>query len=296
MQIANPIYDVVFKYLLDDNRIARKLIGLILGREIIELDFKPTEVQSALQSRSLTVLRLDFAARVRLEDGSEQQILIEIQKAKYHTDIMRFRRYLAAQYADEDNTPKIEECRQAIPIFSIYLLGHRLEQVTAPVIRVERHYVDAATGEQIAEREAFIEGLTHDSIVIQIPYLRSRRRNKLERVLCIFEAATTHYLDIDESDYPEEYQDIIRRLLKAGAEQKVRQGMDVEDEVLEELEDLERAIAHREKTIETQCSTIEQQTDTIEQQTSTIQEQQKALGQAIRLLTEMGLGTQASGR
>ena len=33
MRIANPIYDVVFKYLLEDNKIAKKLISLIIGEE-----------------------------------------------------------------------------------------------------------------------------------------------------------------------------------------------------------------------------------------------------------------------
>jgi len=58
MQIANPLYDVVFKYLLDDNKIARKFIGLIIGREILKLDLRPTEYRNDLEERPLTVLRL----------------------------------------------------------------------------------------------------------------------------------------------------------------------------------------------------------------------------------------------
>jgi len=41
---------------------------------------------------------LDFSAKIRLPDQSYKQVLIEIQKAKYSTDIMRFRRYLGEQY------------------------------------------------------------------------------------------------------------------------------------------------------------------------------------------------------
>ena len=36
MQIANPIYDVVFKYLMDDNQIAKLMLSAIIGEEIIE--------------------------------------------------------------------------------------------------------------------------------------------------------------------------------------------------------------------------------------------------------------------
>ena len=43
MIIANPIYDVVFKYLLEDIDIARELLSTILGEEIIGLEVKPQE-------------------------------------------------------------------------------------------------------------------------------------------------------------------------------------------------------------------------------------------------------------
>jgi hypothetical protein len=43
MLIANPIYDVVFKYLMEDNKIAKILISKILNEEIIELNAKPQE-------------------------------------------------------------------------------------------------------------------------------------------------------------------------------------------------------------------------------------------------------------
>ncbi|MEY4926087.1 MAG: hypothetical protein RI894_523, partial [Bacteroidota bacterium] len=41
--IANPIYDVVFKYILDDAVIARELLSTILGVNIVELSVKPQE-------------------------------------------------------------------------------------------------------------------------------------------------------------------------------------------------------------------------------------------------------------
>ena len=43
VQIANPIYDVVFKYLMEDNAIAKLVISSIIGEEIIELEPKPQE-------------------------------------------------------------------------------------------------------------------------------------------------------------------------------------------------------------------------------------------------------------
>ncbi len=43
MRIANPIYDVVFKYLMEDAKIAKLLISSIIGEEIESLDFRPQE-------------------------------------------------------------------------------------------------------------------------------------------------------------------------------------------------------------------------------------------------------------
>ena len=82
MIIANPIYDVVFKYLLSDAKSAKLLIGAIIGEDIKELEFRPTECRSHIKERNLLVNCLDFAAKIRQKDGSLKLILIEIQKAK----------------------------------------------------------------------------------------------------------------------------------------------------------------------------------------------------------------------
>ncbi|MCP4150726.1 MAG: hypothetical protein GY757_23475, partial [bacterium] len=43
MRIANPIYDVVFKYLMEDNDIARLIISTIIRQKVISLEFRPRE-------------------------------------------------------------------------------------------------------------------------------------------------------------------------------------------------------------------------------------------------------------
>ncbi|MEA2013216.1 MAG: hypothetical protein U9O87_09125 [Verrucomicrobiota bacterium] len=281
MNIANPIYDVVFKYLLDDNKIAKKLLSLIIGKEIEELELKPTEFRNDLKEKTLTVYRLDFAAKVRLEDGSETNVIIEIQKAKFPTDIMRFRKYLGGQYVSEDNSYIKDDRKKARPILSIYFLGHSLKNVSVPVIKVERKYYDNTTGQELTQKEEFIESLTHDSFVIQIPALREQRRNKLEKVLSIFDQGSNkgvkHFLNFNDEDYPDEYKEVIRRLLKAAAEPKVRQTMDIEDDILAELEDLERLVAKKDKTIQENTKTIEDNKKTLEDKNKTIEDKNKTI-------------------
>jgi len=253
MLIANPIYDVVFKYLMDDKKIARLIISKIIGENIVHLDFQPQENVVSIASKSVLVYRLDFAARIKTDDGTVKQVIIEIQKAKFPSDILRFRKYLGEQYASEKNIveePAVEyetKAKKAIPIITIYFLGHKLNHTNAPVIKVSRTYIDLATGKEISKKEEFIESLTHDSYIIQIPFLRKNRRNDLEKMLSIFDQDQrmddNHILNVDEADFPLKYRNIIRRLQSAVVEKQIRASMQIEDEIVTELERMERHIA-----------------------------------------------------
>ena len=250
MNIANPVYDVVFKYLMKDSKIARLLISAITGLKIKKLDFVTTEKTVTLEDEPLTVYRLDFTASVLDSEGEERRVLIEIQKARLNQDIVRFRRYLGQEYSDKNNLLEKTEGNKtvltAIPLLTIYFLGYSLNQVREPVIRVIREYINAVTGEKITQRDEFIEGITHDSHIIQIPYLKQEFRTDLLSILSLFDqnlkVKDGHLLDIDEAKYPKKYHHVIRRLQKAVSESKVRNLMDLEDEVVSELQERARTI------------------------------------------------------
>ena len=97
MIIANPIYDVVFHYLMEDISIAKTLISHIIDKEIIHLEPNPTVIPFKM-TRTFHVYRMDYAATIKTKAGDEYKIIIEIQKASIIDDILRFRRYLAKQY------------------------------------------------------------------------------------------------------------------------------------------------------------------------------------------------------
>ena len=256
VKIANPLYDVVFRYMMEDNKVAKLFLSAIIGKEIKELTFNPTEYSTKIGfENSITVIRMDFSARIQEPDGKETVVIIELQKAKYYYQIMRFRKYLGKQYQNPEN---VDDDDQPIPIYPIYILGEAFTEEVVPVIRVERNYIDAATGKPLAQKHPFIESLTHDATVIQIPYLRKHRRTTLERFLSIFDQTNQydtkgHILSLDENDYPERYHPVIRRLIKALQTPKIEEEMDIEDEVIHEFNkqakaiELERERADREK-------------------------------------------------
>ena len=50
MEIANPIYDAAFKYLMQDDRAARLLVGRIAGLDIESLELRPQELATPRQA------------------------------------------------------------------------------------------------------------------------------------------------------------------------------------------------------------------------------------------------------
>ena len=306
MRVANPIYDVVFKYLLDDEKVARIMLSALLGKEVLELQFRANEVRHEVRPRprkedrlpvgpEILVLRLDFTATVRLEDGSRKLVLIEIQKAHNAADVMRFRRYLGSQYAAGENVYLDQDgASQALPIVTIYFLGEGLECIDAPVVRINRHYIDAATGERVAIPDPFVEALTHDCIVVQINRLKNRRRTDLEQLLAVFDQGQTarsdpHILDILEENFPERYREVLRRLLRANAEQGIRDGMDVEDDTLATLHDNARKEDALRKVVEDQARTIDEKDKVLKERDKALQEQDKALKEQGKALAEQAL-------
>jgi len=243
MQIANPIYDVVFKYLLEDKKVAKLLLSAILEKEVIDIEFLPQEYTTNLEEKSITIYRLDFKAKIKINKNEYKLVLIELQKAKFFTDIMRFRKYLGKQYQNENNSIEVDGIKKALPIITIYFIGYTLDKKLKdiPVIYVKRNYIDKSTNKIINTKSEFIEALTHDSIIIQIEAIKKKKqKNLLEKILSIFDTKKVHTISINEKEYPKKYQPIIRRLIRAVSDEIILQTMDIEDEILEELEIRER--------------------------------------------------------
>lgn len=252
--IANPIYDIVFKYMMEDERVARILLSALLKKEIVELEMRKHEYTSMQQTR-ISLFRMDFAAKIKEPDGSEHLVLIELQKTWLATETLRFRQYLGTQYLDKSNMRN--ESDYGLPIISIYILGHILGDLKEPVIYVRRRYLDYEDN-VIEQKDPFVESLTHDSIIIQIPFLQGRTRNHLERLLSVFNqdcrhSENDHLIEIDENVFSNnDEQLLLHRLLCAGVAPDIRRGMEVEDEILSEIESRDTTIMIKDKKIEEQ--------------------------------------------
>ena len=263
MRIANPMYDAAFKYLMDDQAAARLLVGAVLGEEVESLQALPQErsvrpSSPAPSGEMLTVRRVDFAATVRTAGGERLRVLVEVQKARFTDEVMRFREYLGRHYADRDNYDEgADRRRRHRPLRAIYILGECLPRTAATVLRVAREYVDGVSGQRLSEREEFVEALSHDCWVVQVPLLASRRRTDLERLLSVFDQelrapGEQHVLEVDEREIPQRYAPVLRRLEGAAASVEVADSMALEDEVTETWERMKRESAAKDAALERQ--------------------------------------------
>ena len=254
--IANPIYDIVFKYLLEDERITKTILSALLQKEVIEVEQRRNEY-SNISRDGLSVFRIDFGATIRESDGSQHLILIELQKTWLSTETLRFRQYLGAQYSNPDNMQKEDKGVYAIPMVTVYLLGHKVGDIEEPVLYVRRQSYDY-DGRIVTQGlpNPFVDSLTHDSIIVQIPRLRVRPGNRLEKVLSIFdqsrhEGRNQQMLKLDESDYEgdAEMLRIVHRLTAAAADAKMRHEMNVEDEYFSVIEERDTELLAKKKEL-----------------------------------------------
>ena len=63
ISIANPIYDVVFKYLMKDELIARTILSALLKMDITHVELQSEAIQRSLRD-VLSVCRASFIANI----------------------------------------------------------------------------------------------------------------------------------------------------------------------------------------------------------------------------------------
>lgn len=273
IQIANPIYDSVFKYLMEDERIAKTLLSALLKKEVVAVETRRNEYTNGVRD-NISMFRIDFGAHVKEPDGTIRLVLIELQKTWLETETLRFRQYLGAQYSNPENVPsENNKDGYAIPMVAIYLLGHRVGDINVPVLYVKHKAYDY-DGNVVTDGipDPFVESLIHDSIIVQIPLLHGQVNNRLEKVLSVFDqsqknGSDRHVLNVNDSpfDDDDDMQYLLRRLLMAAANAQLRQEMNVEDEYFKALEDRDTALMMKDKKLAEQAEQLEQNKAELEQ-------------------------------
>jgi hypothetical protein len=232
------IYDVIFKYLMENTEIARDIISAILGETIISLEMKPQELVTQTDG-GVKVSRMDFKAVIKTQSGELKTTLIELEKNKRGLEVPRFRRYLGSNYFKPTTvtqyTGKTEE--MDLPITVIYFLGYELNKdIDAAVLKVERIYRNVVTNTILTLKDTFLEALSHDLYVIQIPKLTMVAQTELEQLLDVFNVLKyrtndKHILEYTGVTTNRKVKRVVKYLNKAMQVDDIIEAMKVEDEI-----------------------------------------------------------------
>jgi len=236
MLIVNPIYDSAFSYLMEDLDCAREIISALLDKEITYIALKRTK-QTFVLYQKYRIVHADFIATIKESDGTYRNILIEMQKSNLPTVLLRFRRYLGNKYHQQDQIINSEGETEttALPITTIYFLGFMLPEKELPsVLEVNRVYKDRFTKKVIQTKSNFVENLSHDSYIIQIPKLHLTLKDKLEKILSIFDQhiiseTDSKYLDYKTKDMDKDVKRLVDRMHQATQKKSVITKMEGEE-------------------------------------------------------------------
>ena len=288
MKVANPIYDIVFKYMMEDERIARTILSALLKVEVLAVEVRPHEYSDDTHD-NLSVFRIDFGATIRDAEGNKKLILIELQKTWLETETLRFRQYLGVHYSNPKN---MQSDGSALPMVAVYILGHKVGDIEEPVLYVNHQSLDY-DGNIVTKGlpNSFVDSLTHNSIIVQIPRLHGHINNRLDMVLSIFDQSRRdeedkRILRIDNKVYENDadMEHILRRLTMAAADADIRHKMNVEEEYFSAIEKRDTEILMREKQLAEQKAQLSEQKAQLSEQKAQLSEQKAQLSDQESML------------
>jgi hypothetical protein len=319
--ISNPIYDVVFRYLMEDLESARLILSTFLNQEIIHIQPEPTEkpvkVSKAfkktktglIKENVLSLFRLDFLATVRSEDGTEEVVMIEVQKAYNTNDYFRFKRYIAENFQKKREEIKItkrgkkKKVFKPIRLIPIFILNFTIEdEVKELFIKTKPTSTCVFHNKKLENTTEFIDNLTYELWVVQIPYLNEVKeedyihdeyKTKVYTMLKLFDQESVygddneHKLRLLRDKFPEEWNRVIQRLQSAASDNaELEEIMFLEDEYLKDLQEMENDIAAKDLLLEENKKTIEESKKTIEENKKAIEEKEKAIEEKEKAIEE----------
>jgi hypothetical protein len=307
MTIANPMYDTVFKRLMENDRVVKFFIGTLLEEEVLSVNVRPQEYtyksdgkskkskkeddDNSIAGLAYSIYRVDFIAIVKTKEGEHKKILIEVQKGKDEDDVIRFRNYLGDQYKRED---KVDGKSVVLPIITIYILGFNLSKPNSPCFKGANNFTDLLNHQPIDVESPFVAKLTHDTYIIQTRRIAlTHYRTKLEQLLGIFEQA--YFLDNLEilkryhqsDDDNKDIQLISSILHEMGTDPDERKKIEDEAEALRTWEELYgRKIRAEKEANEELAKVLEETRKDNKKQVKALKEKDKALEEKAKALEE----------
>lgn len=319
--IPNPIYDVVFKYLMEDLESAKIVLSTLINEKIIHLKFEPLSYTHKIEDpdtqKVIHLFHLDFKATIELPNGGQEVIMIELQKAKLPSDIFRFKRYITNNFQEKQIVEVIDPATKAITtinkpirLIPIFILNFRIEnEINDLLIKTSRSKIGLFTQKSLQKKNEFIDNLTYDIWVIQLPnlariepkdYEGDDYKTKLFTLLKLFDQTAQmpnrHRLLLIRKLFPNYLDRIIMRLKSAdGNHPSLEEKMYMEDEYLTELENRSNKISYLSALAEKRQELLETERKKNKQSQLKLETERKKNEQSQQIILQLAKTLKANG-
>jgi hypothetical protein len=317
--IPNPIYDVVFRYLMEDPESAMIVLSTLINEKITSLQLErqthaqkneiETKISDPKSKKEIHLFHLDFTATIELPDGGEELIMIELQKASEPDDIFRFKRYISKNFQKKHEkeiihpvSHTVEKILKPIRLIPIFILNFRIEnEINDLLIRKNRIKTGVFKNNTLQKTNEFIDNLSCDILVVQLPnlhniteseYEHDEYKKKLFALLKLFDQNSKlrhndHRIRLVRSFFPISLKPVINRLQWAVADfYEIDEHMFAEDEHMFAEDEHLRHLISQDNLIafyQNKLDFLEEQ----EQVSKTKQEIEIVLKQENALITEL---------
>lgn len=186
----------------------------------------------------------------------------------------------------------------AVPMVAVYLLGHRVGDIDKAVVYVNHKALDY-DGKEVENGmdDPFINSLTHDSILVQIPLLHGKINNRLDKVLSVFDQSqrdkkNQQMLCLEGDKYKDDsdMMYIVHRLGLATMSANIRQEMNDEDEYYSAIEARDTQVMKLNKIISEQANQVNEQATQINEQATQIKSMAQGMlenGMPLEMVAKM---------
>ncbi len=322
--IPNPIYDVVFKYLMEDIDSATIVISTLINEKIKKLHLEPLThaekqdnltIQDPKTQDDIRLFHLDFTATIELPDGIEELIMIEVQKASEPDDIFRFKRYISKNFQKKQEieitdpeTQAIKTVNKPIRLIPIFILNFRIEkEINDLLIRTNRLSTGVFKNKHLENHNEFIDNLTYDIWIVQLPNLKNineadykddEYKTKLFALLKLFDQKSRvkdneHRLRLIRKFFPGFLDRVILRLQSADKDNPdLEEKMLAEDEYLQALIERDNKITFFEQKLEKTKKELENEKKINQEKDKVLYEKDKTIYNLAKLLKNNGVSNE----
>ena len=255
------------------------------------------------------MFHLDFTATIELPDGTEELIMIELQKASEPDDIFRFKRYISKNFKRktqveiiDPETRSVKTVDQPIRLIPIFILNFRIEkEINDLLVKTNRTKMGVFKNKELKGYNEFIDHLSYDIWVVQLPnlskikeeeYMQDDYKQKLYALLKLFDQKSRvkdneHRLRLIRKFFPGFLDKVIKRLQSADVNNPdLEEQMLVEDEYLKALVERDNKISFFKEQLESTSKALSDEQSMNQQLRSELAKTLLSLGVPIETIME----------